>query len=339
MKKIKLNYLLLSSLLVAGFSITSCSSSDDATGNSVLEVNDGMASVVPVSQFLTLNAVNYVNEGGSDRNLTYAVTLQQVQPVDVHVRVSFESGTATEGEDFDYDTEVVIPAWSLSGTGKITILGDTEDESMETFTLKIGSVYDANIDLADTTVSFEITDFGDLNISFAWDTVIPGFTLGLCDIGYDVDVLILDSNGNQAASQVWAAATGDCPETLTLNMSENEDEGLVDGIYTLVFNVYDDGTLASNALPVFDIPMTVTYSRDNSTFAGTFVQDAVNVVDSDFGNTPDYGDINNYIATLKVENGIYTFSKNGSFQASGRMSSGRYTNPAKSRVSRPSMLQ
>ena len=335
MKKIKLNYLFLS-LLVASLSVTSCST-DDATGDSVIEVNDGAAVVVPVSQHVTMNSINYVNEGGFDKTLTYAVTLQEVQPVDVHVRVSFVSGTATEDEDFEYDHEVVIPAWSLSGEGTITILGDSEVESMETFTLKIGSMYDANIDLADTTVSFEITDYGDLDVTFAWDRTIPGYPFTLCDIGYDVDVLLLDSNGDQAESQVWTAATGDCPETMTLSISEVAADGLVDGEYTIVFNVYDDATLSTAGItPAFDIPMTVTYSRANSPFAGSFVQDAADVIDSDFGNTPNYDTINIYVATLTVENGIYTFSKNGNYQASGRTASRSYVNPSKSRISRPS---
>ena len=335
MKKYKLNYLLLS-LLATGALFTSCNS-DDLTGDSVIEVNDGAATVAPVSQYVTMNTVNAVNEGGIDKIITYAVTLQEVQPIDIYVNVSFVEGTATEDVDFEYDHSVLIPAWSLSSEGKITILGDSEIESMETFTLKIGSVYDANISLVDTTVSFEITDFGDLNLTFDWDRNVTGYPFTLCDIGYDVDVLLLDSNGDQAESQVYTAATGDCPETMTLNLANVAADGLTDGVYTIIMNVYDDAGLAGAAItPAFDIPLTVSYSRDNSGFAGSFVQDASDVVDSDFGNTAGYDTINIYIATLTVENGIYTFSKNGTYQASGRMASKSFKNPSKTRSTRPS---
>ena len=335
MKKYKLNYLLLS-LLATGVLFTSCNT-DDATGDSVIEVNDGAATVVPVSQNVTMNAVNAVNEGGHDKVLTYAVTLQKVQPVDIYVNVSFVDGTATEDDDFEYDHSVLIPAWSLSGEGTITILGDNEVESMETFTLKIGSVYDANIALVDTTVSFEITDFGDLTLTFDWNRSVPGYPFDLCDIGYDVDVLLLDSNGDQAESATWVAATGACPETMTLSISEIAADGLLDGVYTIIFNVYDDAGLSGAGItPAFDIPMTVSYTRDNSGFAGSFVQDASDTVDSDFGATPGYDVINIYVATLTVENGIYTFSKNGTYEASGRMSSKSFKNPSKSRSTRPS---
>ena len=83
-------------------------------------------------------------------------------------------------------------------------------------------------------------------------------------------------------------------------------------------NVYDDATLASVGIPTFNIPMTINYSRYNSPFAGTFVQDAADAVDSDFGNTPNYDQEFIYVATLTVENGIFTFSKNGQFVASSR---------------------
>ena len=64
---------------------------------------------------------------------------------------------------------------------------------------------------------------------------------------------------------------------------------------------------------------------------GTFVQDAGDAVDSDFGSTTDYDQEFIYVATLTVENGIFTFSKNGQFVASGRAAAPRVniTKPVK----------
>lgn len=323
MKKNKLNIFALIALFAGSTFFTSCSN-DDATDDSVIEVNDGSASVSAVSPYLNVNSVSTFNEGGYDKTIEFAVNLVTPQPVDTYVTVSLVSGTATEDVDFEYDHQVYIPAWSSSGIGTVKIIGDSEDEATETFVLKVGSEFDANIKVATTNLSFNITDYGDLTLEFAWDRNIPGYPFGLCDIGYDVDVYVLDENGDDITG--YAAATSACPEEFTVSLGDVED-----GVYTIYMNVYDDATLASVGIPTFDIPITINYSRYNSPFAGTFVQDAGDAVDSDFGNTPNYDQEFIYVATLTVENGIFTFSKNGQFVASGRAAAPRVniTKPVK----------
>jgi len=313
MKKNKFNILLLT-FLMAGLTFTSCENEDDATGDSVVIVNSGAAAIEAVTPGLVFSAANNVNEGGVDRTLEYAVTLQDVQPVDIYVTVTLASGDAVEGEDFDFDYQVRIPAFTKRGVGTVTIYGDAEAESTESFTLKIGDFNDPNVSFPGANLTFNITDFGDLNLVLDWNTTFEfsGISLTLCDIGYDVDYYLLDAEGNDVSG--FQAATGACPEEMIISMANVED-----GEYELFMNLYDDAGLASVAIsPAFEIKTTVNYTRDNSSFSGSFMQDSADAIDSDFGNVPNYDSEFMYVATLKIENGLYTFSKNGSTIATGK---------------------
>lgn len=323
MKKIKINILALFFVFASGLLITSCNS-DDATDDSVIEVNDGAATIVPVSPYLITSGVNNVNEGGLDTTIEYAITLAKAQPVDTYVDIVLNAGgTATEDEDFTFDHEVVIPAWSTSAIGTVTIIGDALDETDETFSITFNDESDAQVNVQSTTLSFNITDFGDLTIGFDWNQPIPGYPFTLCDIGYDVDIFVYDSNGDDVSG--FQAATDACPEEMTLSLAD-----LADGEYTIMQNLWDDAGLAAAGItPAFAIPVTVNYSRANSTFAGSFVQDATDAIDSDFGNVVGYDTQFMYVATLTIENGIFTFSKNGSTIASGRMAASKFKKPNK----------
>ncbi|MDD2987265.1 hypothetical protein [Flavobacterium sp.] len=333
MKKNKFNILLLT-FLMAGFTFTSCENEDDATGDSVAIVNDGVAAVEAVTPGLSFSAPNNVNEGGSQRIIQYAITLQEVQPVDVYVTVSLVSGDAIEGEDFDFDHSVIVPAFTKKGVGTVTILKDDIEESTETFTLKIGDVFDANVSFAGANLVFNITDFGALNLILDWNTTFQfsGLDLTLCDIGYDVDYYLVDMNGEA----VEMAATADCPETMVLDLAANAD--LVDGTYEIMMNIWDDAGLSTVGIdPAFEIVTNVTYSRDNSTFAGAFAQDSADGIDSNYGSDPSNLDPK-YVATLKIENGMFTLSKNGSAIGTGKLANLKNKLAAKNanRVKKPS---
>lgn len=87
MKKNKINILALFLVFASGLLTTSCNE-DDATGDSVIEVNDGSASVSAVSPYLNVNSVSTFNEGGYDKTIEFAVNLVTAQPVDTYVTVS-----------------------------------------------------------------------------------------------------------------------------------------------------------------------------------------------------------------------------------------------------------
>lgn len=319
---------------MAGFTFTSCENEDDATLDSVAIVNDGVAAVEAVTPGIVFNAPNTVNEGGVDRTLEYAITLQEVQPVDLYVTVTVASGDATEDVDYEYDHQVIVPAFTKMGIGTVKILGDDEEEGMETFTLKIGDAFDPNISFAGANLTFNITDFGALNLILDWNTTFQfsGLDLTLCDIGYDVDYYLVDMNGEA----VEMAATADCPETMVLDLAANAD--LVDGTYEIMMNIWDDAGLSTVGIdPAFEIVTNVTYSRDNSTFAGAFAQDSADGIDSNYGSDPNNLDPK-YVATLKIENGMFTLSKNGSAIGTGKLANLKNKLAAKNanRVKKPS---
>lgn len=310
MKNKKFNIVALT-LLAGSMLFTSCNN-DDATNDSTRVVNNGAATVSGVTPGIQVNSPSEVNEGGYDREITYKVTLATPQPIDTYVTVELlPGGTATKGVDYKFDPVVYIPAFASSGTAKVNILKDAIVEPMETFTLKLGSEFDANIKLPDSKLIFNITDKGNYSFTFDWGLTIPGFGLTLCDIDYDVDIFLVNAAGANVIG--GDGATIDCPEVITVPAN------LKDGVYTFEANFYDDGGLATAGItPAFNIPITVNYSRANSTFSGTFVQDAADAIDSDFGNVAGYNAQMKYLATLTVANGVFTISKNGTTVAAGR---------------------
>lgn len=153
MKKI-LNYKFISVILLSAF-LSNCDNKDDATGYSNLEVaSDVVASVSLINPLASSQTVRE-----ADANVfTYKITINKSQPVDIHVSVSQTAGTATDDDDFKFDKEVIIPAYSTIGTGTISILNDNLQESDETFTLKIGSVNTSNAVLGSSILNFTIKD-------------------------------------------------------------------------------------------------------------------------------------------------------------------------------------
>ena len=127
---------------------------DDATGFSNLIVNDITGNIAPSSSNLTFDTTLNVNEGNED-TFEYTVTLSDVQAVDIHVKVSQVEGDAVLGEDVEAE-EIVIPAYSLSGTGTIKVLTDCAIESNETITIKIGGETVANASIPAKLVKLNI---------------------------------------------------------------------------------------------------------------------------------------------------------------------------------------
>ena len=83
MKNIKL---FAFSIAALGLLTTSCSS-DDATGDSVLEVNNGVTgTIAAVTPSLVFGSTINVNEADQDE-FTFSVTLSKAQPVDIHLKV------------------------------------------------------------------------------------------------------------------------------------------------------------------------------------------------------------------------------------------------------------
>lgn len=153
MKKI-LNIKFLSVILLSAF-LASCDNKDDATGYSNLEVTTDV--VGTVSMVSPLVSTQTVREADAN-TFSYKITLNKSQSVDIHIAVSQTSGTATNEDDFKFDKEIIIPAYTTVGTGTISILNDNLQEGDETFTLKIGDVNTSNAVLASSVLNFTIKD-------------------------------------------------------------------------------------------------------------------------------------------------------------------------------------
>lgn len=314
MKKNKLNYLLLS-LLVTGAFFTSCNT-DDATGDSTLIVADNVSGIV-VTDFDSSATIN-VDELDEDV-FTYTVTIDQAQPVDIHVHVVQTAGDATAGEDFEFDNDIVIPAYSTSATGSITILNDDTVEGMETFTLEIGD-RTANASVAIKSVSFSINNYEsselDLYLTFGKDFYFQGEDVSMCDFGYDMDYLVYDSTFSDVGN--YTAATGACPaEHMSISVDPANPNYLADGTYYVIGYIYDDAGLDVTYHDVFEIPTSVEYLRSGLITAGTFDQEEAFVPNSISGNNYE-----SLVCIVEINNGIFTIKYSDDSQiASGRLAS------------------
>ncbi|MBL7887519.1 MAG: hypothetical protein JNJ52_12280 [Flavobacterium sp.] len=165
MKKI-LNSKLSLSLLFSALLLTSCEK-DDFTGDSTLEVATDVVGTISLTSPLTTS--QNVREADED-SFSYTITLNKPQSKDIHISVIQVSGTA-DGDDFEFDNDIVIPAYSLTGSGTITIHNDDLQEGDENFTLKIGNINTSNASVPSATVTFVITDcYSDLAGTYNYST-------------------------------------------------------------------------------------------------------------------------------------------------------------------------
>ena len=141
-------------LVFASLLLTSCDDKGDATGYSSLIVAEGVVATINLDA--PLASTQTVREG--DQGIyTYNITLNKPQSCDIHITISQVDGNADD-HDFEFTSEIVIPAYATVGVGEIKILNDTDDEDNETFKLKIGNVNTSNAQLTSQELSFEIID-------------------------------------------------------------------------------------------------------------------------------------------------------------------------------------
>jgi hypothetical protein len=158
MKKMKL----FSTLFLSTLFLVSCDN-DDATGDSTLEVATDVVGTISLTSPLTTSQT--VREADED-SFAYTITLNKPQSIDVHISVIQVSGTA-DGDDFEFDNDIVIPAYSRT----ITIHTDDLQEGDENFTLKIGNINTSNASVPSSTVTFVITDcYSDLAGTYNYST-------------------------------------------------------------------------------------------------------------------------------------------------------------------------
>lgn len=307
MKKITKQFLFCALSLTA-LTFVGCDN-DDATGDSTLQVTSGVVGTVSLSE--PLSASQTVLEG-MEGTYEFTVTLNEPQSVDVHVAVLQTAGSAVAGEDFDYTTELVIPAYTTTAVGTIEIINNCENGDDTNFTLQIGDNTTSNAFLSPVTVSFDITNFKetDLELAFQFNQAfaIAGTAYTLCGVGYDMDFIAFDQNGDLVPD--FSAATGNCIETMVLTPAL-----FPNGVYTFLYDIYDDAGLANTYHDPFDIPVRVDYFRCGSpSIQGTYVQE-----DDYVANSTD-GSGSNFVVTVEVLDGVYTLKNSQDVEiASGKM--------------------
>ena len=328
MKNIKTK-ILFGGFLVSALFMISCSNDGDATGESNLEVTSNVIGTTNlISPLIATQTVNEEDEG----TYGFTVTLDKPQTKDIHIKISQISGTA-DSDDFTFDNDLIIKAYSTSASGSISILNDKTPEDDESFTLQIGDVNTSNATLAFKTVTFNIKNYlsPDLDLVFNYSkafNLINTLTMepiatSLCAIAYDMDFYILDSNFSDTG--IYDAAAAGCPEKVTMDPAR-----FPDGIYYVVYDVYDTGNINGGTNTTSDglnqayhdpflIPISVDYIRPGGITSGNFVQE------SDFAPTSvkaaGYQNPNsNYVITIEVANGVYTLKNSlDAIIASGKM--------------------
>lgn len=236
-----------------------------------------------------------------------------------------------------YQQVVAIPAGTTTFIGGIEIELDDLKEDTEQLLLTIGDTrtYDVNFTPVDITINIENVVSEELKLDFHFNRTFSGsngFSSSLCEIesvlsatNYDIDFIVYDSMGNDLG--VLDAQTGNCEESLTMNIND-----YADGIYDITAYLYANADLdiAELAFPLVDvpefmIPITVDYMRSGA-FKGLYTQEVANQFTS---NSPVGSE--NYVMSVEVYtdavDGVRKFrilNSAGSVSAEGKVAKKTY---------------
>ncbi len=258
-----------------------------------------------------------VNEGDA---VTIVLKTSKVSNVPMEVKLEvLGNSTATLDDDFTLPglpvgaedglgTDgflVTFPANTSTYTITIPTVLDDEYEQDELLALKLTGAHNMNGTI-DQTVNITIKNVvkDELDLTLAWDRTFEagGQSYSLCDIEYDVDILVFDTGFNPVGD---GAQTGDCPEHLVMPLADYPN-----GTYLIVGYLYGDAGVPAAGLPEFNIPITVDYVRGGSATlqAGSYTQTTGFLTSNSEGENSagaGNGDIT-MIAAVKVENGVFT---------------------------------
>lgn len=243
----KKSYSLLLILLVLGVAIASCEK-DDYTGYSTLEASDAKGTL---SWSAAAPPASMVEQ---DTTFNFTITLDKPQVADIHIVIKQTGGNATKDSDFTLTDEIIIPAYQTTGSGAFKVIADENIETNETVTFQIGDISLGNMNFTPQSFTVELQNFvkPNLDLTFDWGGTVSydGAEVELCD-EVDIDILVFDVDENDLG--IYGAATGDCPEHLTL-------EGLADGDYYLWANLYTS-TVAPTDGTVVSMPITISATQ------------------------------------------------------------------------------
>ena len=229
--------------------LSSCTKQEDFTGHATAKAANANGS-------LDMTGSHSYVEPKEDMVIPFTLTLSEPQIVDVIINVThLPGGTATVDADFSYDHQITIPAHHTSGVCEVKILADAVSEYDESFTLQFGDSTTTNVNFTTKKVDFSITSH-DLALVFDWGGTadLNGTSISFCD-SVDMDIYVMDVDTTDLG--IYGAATGACPESLTISNFENGD-------YYLWVNLY-----LSNVKPdagTIEIPLAITVARGSDAF-------------------------------------------------------------------------
>ena len=322
------NSIITSVILALALITTSCDLGDQ-------EDLTGLATINATSPDITIDG-NFDDANGveADKTINFTLNLSEPQIADIHVPVFAAGGTAVEGEDYVInDHTVIIPAYSTSASGSISIIADTEPEDQETFSITIGDHTVANTVFTPKTYNFVLDNYVaesiEITFDFDVDLIYAGDAYSSCTYGVDLDMFVSNADGFDI-NDPWAtwngtdyAATGDCPEVLVMDKA---DWG--DGEYIIWHELWDN--VNAGLWEDQPVPVTSTFVRAGS-FTSTIVQDDSQAMNSnDLGEAQGGTSTHGYIAKVTIAGDTYTISaENGDVIGSGKMTD------SKMRTARP----
>lgn len=172
------NKFIKSTLALSAFLLMFSCSEDDASKQSTQ---------TPTSTALTVTIGFNENQSlvEADRDFDFTVNLSNPQIVDVIVNIDQTSGTATNGEDFEVPSTILIPAGQTSAPGTIKIFEDDLFEETETAEISIAMSNEANASVTPQIVTFEILNVteDDLVVDLSWTSQ----TLITDNLGNEID--------------------------------------------------------------------------------------------------------------------------------------------------------
>lgn len=282
--------------LFAGLVLFSCS--DDET--------DYVSNAKPV---ITASTTTFTVDEGNNVTITLTSNVASSFPMQIKLDVLSDSeddvsipGTPVGiGEGLGVDGYLItFPANATTFTFNIGAVLDEEFEETENVKIRMsstGTMYGA-INPASEYINLTINNVASntLNLTFDWEQNFEfgGDAYSLCDLAYDVDIIVLDEDGNDL--NVADAQTGDCPEHLTMNL-----EDYPDGTYLLAGLLWDNAGIAGVGIPEFNIPMTISYQRGGSETLETESSFTTPFLTSESANEEFI-----LVAIVTIENGVFT---------------------------------
>lgn len=321
MRKNNMNKILMSSLLALALGFVSCDDQDDATGDSVFEVTEGVVASVTTdfdnSATITLNEYD-------EEEFPFTITLNKPSSIATRFRIEQIGGDAVLGEDYeilnlsDESIEFLdIPARETTVSGKIKILSDIYVEDTKTLSIQIGNQSLANATMQYEVVNFAIEDYDSsemiFELNYGKEFYYQGEMTTTCDFEYDMDYLVFDSNFDDTG--IYDGATGACPtESLSVSVDPSHPNYLPDGTYYIFYSVWDDGGLSGLYHDVFTIPTSVEFYRPGLLNPLNFDQESAYIPDSTYGSGAE-----DYVLTIEINSGVISvLDSNNSVLGSAR---------------------